>query len=76
MPLIKRKYIHVKFDEIGSSTWLMINGENKVGKICVDLEEKYGEKIKPSEELVTKFLSNLYFKEIINFNELIKEKNK
>ncbi|OIO99482.1 MAG: hypothetical protein AUJ97_08805 [Bacteroidetes bacterium CG2_30_32_10] len=76
MPLINRKFINVKFDELGSSTWLKINGKNKVGQICKDLEEKYGEKIKPAEELVTKFLSDLYFKKIINFNELIKEKNK
>ncbi len=76
MPLIKRKYINVKLDEIGSSTWLLVNGKNKVGQICIELEEKFGERIQPSEELVTKFLSNLYFKEIINFHELIKEKNK
>jgi len=76
MPLIKKKYFNVKLDEIGSSAWLLINGKNNVGQICVDLKEKYAEKIQHSEELVTKFLSDLYLKKIINFNELIKEKNK
>ena len=76
MPMIYRKYINLKLDDIGSSTWLLIDGKNKVDQICHDLEKKFGEKVQPPEELVTKFLSNLYLKKIINFKELIKEKNK
>jgi hypothetical protein len=71
MPLIKRKYINLKLDEIGSSAWLLMNGKNKVSQICDELESRFEDRVKPADELVTKFLSELYFKEIINFNELI-----
>jgi len=74
MPLIRYKYINVRLDEIGSSVWLLMDGKNKVSEICSSIEIKFGERVYPAEKTVTKFLSGLYFKKIINFYELIKEK--
>ncbi|MDD5571829.1 MAG: PqqD family protein [Bacteroidales bacterium] len=69
LPKMKNKYINLKLDEIGSATWLMLDGSKRVDRICSDLNEKFGEKIHPVEERVTKFLTQLYLNKFINFNE-------
>ncbi|MBI5217310.1 MAG: PqqD family protein [Bacteroidia bacterium] len=70
IPKSRSKYIKVKLDEFGSATWFAINGENNVKKICTILTEKFGEKIQPAEERITKFLSTLYHQRCIYFKEL------
>lgn len=67
---MKKPFIRVKFDELGSSTWLEIDGHKNVFTVCKILVDKHGEKIQPVYDRVSKFLNDLYLKHCINFNEL------
>jgi len=66
-------YIHMKLDEIGTATWLLIDGEKKVGEITDALENQFGDKIKPAHDRIGKFLSQLYNNKYISFKEIQKK---
>ena len=70
MPIQRQKYIKLKLDEIGSSVWKAIDGERKVSDICNLLKEKFGERIEPTEERVTRFLTQLHINNCITFKEI------
>lgn len=76
IPANKKKYYTIYLDEIGTATWLEIDGEKNVKQICDKLVEKMGEKVEPYnevEERVAKFLAQLYEQRYITFRELQKE---
>ncbi|MDR3626740.1 MAG: PqqD family protein [Ignavibacteriaceae bacterium] len=62
--------IRIKLDEFGSETWLQLNGKQNVSAISKNLIQKFGEKIQPVEERLTRFLTNLYLQGFISFNEI------
>lgn len=66
-------FIHMKLDELGTASWLLIDGKRKVGEIAEALEEKFGDKIKPAHERLGKFLSQLYNNKYISFTEIQKK---
>jgi hypothetical protein len=66
-------YIKLSLDELGSATWLMMDGKNDVRTMCRILREQKGEKIEPAQERITRFLSQLYQQDLIIFREIIKE---
>lgn len=67
---IKSRFFKAKFDEFGTETWLSIDGAKSVNEISSHLIKKFGEKIDPIEERLTKFLSELYKYNFITFKEL------
>lgn len=69
----KTPYIHMKLDEIGSASWLQIDGKKKVNEIAESLEMQFGEKIHPVHDRLGKFLSQLYNNKYISFNEIQKK---
>lgn len=72
----RKKHFTIYLDEVGSATWLEIDGESNVQQICDRLKEKLGEKVEPFNELegrVTKYLSQLYQQRYITFRELQQE---
>jgi hypothetical protein len=69
-PIIKSPFIKLKLDELGSASWLAIDGIKNVDQICKELVEKFGDKIQPVEERLTKFLTQLYEHRLITFEEL------
>lgn len=71
-PRLKNKYIKANLDEIGTATWLLINGNNKVYHIANGLTEQFGEKIQPVNERLTQFLTQLYQAGFITFAEIKK----
>lgn len=70
VPTLKSKYFKIHFDELGSETWKLIDGKINVNNISESLLAKFGDKIQPVHERVTKFLSQLYLQGFISFNEL------
>ncbi|MCE1166108.1 MAG: PqqD family protein [Bacteroidetes bacterium] len=74
IPKGKSKHIRVKLDEIGTATWLLINGKRKVTKIIEELREKFGDNLEPAEERVSKFIGGLNLHNLIYFKELKKDK--
>jgi hypothetical protein len=62
--------VRMKLDEFGSETWLQLDGKQNVSAIGKKLVLKFGEKIEPVEERLTRFLTNLYLQGFISFNEI------
>ncbi|MCX6149069.1 MAG: PqqD family protein [Ignavibacteriales bacterium] len=73
VPKMKSSFIKINLDEFGSETWLQIDGEKNVASIGEELKKKFGEKINPVNERLTKFLTQLYTSRFISFNELKKK---
>jgi hypothetical protein len=71
-PMLKSPFVKTKFDEFGSQVWLEIDGKNKVLDISTNLKQKFGERIEPVEERLTKFLTQLYNYKFVSFNEIKK----
>jgi len=69
-PRLKFPFIKLKLDELGSASWIAIDGKKNVGEISNELFQKFGEKIQPAEERLTKFLTQLYEHRLITFEEL------
>ena len=68
-------HIKLKLDELGTATWLLIDGKSRIEKIALELSEKFGEKINPVQDRLGKFLSQLYNNKYISFQELQKKEN-
>jgi transcriptional regulator of heat shock response len=71
-PMLKSPFVKTKFDEFGSEVWLEIDGKKKVLDISTCLRQKFGERIEPVEERLTKFLTQLYNYKFVSFNEIKK----
>ena len=72
-PNSKGKFISIKLDRFGGHTWLLIDGQCTVAKICSNLIEQFPEELQPveeTEERVTNFLSLLYQERYITFHEI------
>lgn len=70
IPKSRSKYFQIHLDEIGSALWLEINGERSIAELGKMLEEKFGKRVHPPEETVTKFMSSLYNNRYITFRQL------
>jgi len=64
---VKSPFIKVKLDKRGAFIWKRCDGKNSVGKICGDLENQFGEEVKPVEERTVIFLKQLYKNRLILF---------
>ena len=71
IPARKSIYISIQLDELGSAVWLAMDGKKSTNAICKELIENFGDKIKPAEERVVKFLSGLYHNKHITFEQLL-----
>ena len=74
VPKLKAPYIKLKLDELGSASWLMMDGKKKVSEIALELAEKFGDKNQPDEPFdvrLVKFLTLLYDQKLITFKEII-----
>ena len=72
----RKKHFTIYLDELGTATWLEIDGMKTVQQICDRLKEKMGDKVEPHaevEERVSKYLSQLYEQRYITFRELQEE---
>lgn len=69
----KSPFIRLNLDEIGSESWLLIDGKKSVEEIAQTLSEKFGEKVHPATERLGKFLSQLYNNKYISFTQLLKK---
>ncbi|NWG28402.1 MAG: PqqD family peptide modification chaperone [Ignavibacteriaceae bacterium] len=73
--IIKSRFFKAKLDEFGSETWLEIDGIRTVQFISEHLQKKFGDRISPVNERLTKFLSELYKYNFILFKELNRKGN-
>ena len=68
--IVKSRFFKAKLDEFGTATWLEMDGYKSVQLISSHLSQKFGEKINPVDERLTKFLTELYKYNFITFKEL------
>ena len=68
--IVKSRFFKAKLDEFGTATWLEMDGNKSVQLISSHLSQKFGEKITPVDERLTKFLTELYKYNFITFKEL------
>jgi hypothetical protein len=72
-PPRKGTFIHIRLDQFGSRTWLLIDGSSSVSALCEKLREEipgvFTDK-EETEERVTRFLSLLYRERYISFREI------
>jgi hypothetical protein len=71
-PMLKSPFVKTMFDEFGSEVWLEIDGKKKVLDISTSLKQKFGKRIEPVEERLTRFLTQLYNYKFVSFNEIKK----
>jgi hypothetical protein len=70
----KKKNFTIYLDELGTSTWLEIDGKKSVQELCDKMQKKFPEKLSPEDEAInriTKFLFQLYEQRYITFQELL-----
>jgi hypothetical protein len=65
-----RRFFRISLDELGSAVWLGIDGHGSVAAICGKMVEKFGDRINPVEQRVTKFFTTLYEARYISFKEI------
>lgn len=70
MRRLKAPYIKAKLDDFGSLTWIEMDGKKNVQSISLSLTNKFGDKVQPVDERLTKFLTQLYQYNFITFNEI------
>jgi hypothetical protein len=70
MPRLKSPYIKAKLDDFGSLTWTEMDGTKNVQSISLSLTDKFGDKVQPVSERLTKFLTQLYQYNFITFKEI------
>lgn len=68
-----KKNFNLNLDELGSATWKLMDGTKNVDEICQELSLHFHEKIHPAHERVTKYMSQLYQRDLITFNEILKK---
>jgi hypothetical protein len=69
-PRLKSPFIKAKLDDFGSLTWIEMDGTKKVNEISQSLTNKFGDKVQPVNERLTKFLTQLYQYNFITFKEI------
>ena len=67
---VRTPFIKANLDEFGSAAWILIDGHKNVEEIGKDLLEKFGEKIEPVYDRLTRFLTDLHRYNFISFIEL------
>jgi len=75
LPYMQYKFFKIKLDEFGSATWLLIDGKRNVGEIGTELIKKFGEKIQPVEERLTRYFTGIYEQRLITFLEIQEKGN-
>lgn len=72
VPRLKAPDIKIKLDEFGSETWRNMDGKKNVSVIGDKLVEKFGDRINPVYERLSKFLTMLYEQRMITYREINK----
>lgn len=69
LPAPKKPAGRIKLDEIGTFVWELCDGNLSAGSISKKLEEKFGERVHPSDERTVIFLQQMYQQQFIQVYE-------
>ncbi len=68
LPLLSHQHFRIKLDKIGSSFWMLCDGNHTLGEIKLELKNTFYEKIEPIDQRIGKFVDQLYKWQLIKFN--------
>jgi len=74
-PRLKKPFLKIDLDEIGSEVWLLCDGKRNVQEIADRLREKFQEKVEPCHERLGIFFKQLEragFISFVNIEECLK----
>lgn len=63
----RKKFIHL--DDLGSTLWILSNGDNTVEDIIQKMCKKFPDKYESMKSRVSKFISHLYKEKLITLKE-------
>ena len=66
-PRMKRPFLMVKLDEVGSAIWLLCDGKRSVKEIAQPLRDRFQEKIEPCYDRLGLFMQNLEGNQFIRY---------
>lgn len=69
-PRLKRPFLKVELDEIGSSVWMLCDGNRKVKDIAELMQRRFGEKVEPCYERLGLFFQQLEAARFITYSNL------
>ncbi len=72
LPKLAKPFFRVKLDKIGSTIWLLIDGDKTVAEIADNLRKIYGESVEPLEERLGKFLQKMERGDLIKVDNKMK----
>ncbi len=67
---MKKRYVRIKLDEIGSAVWLLCDGRSDVGRVAEAASERFGERIQPCHDRLALFFAQLEVSEFIRYSNL------
>jgi hypothetical protein len=69
-PRLKRPYMMIRLDEIGTAVWEQIDGERTIGEIAAILRKRFGESIEPCNDRLAVFFAQLELSRFISYRNL------
>jgi hypothetical protein len=58
-PLLRRPYLRVHLDEVGSFVWARCDGQSTLAEIAEALAERFGERVSPARDRLSLFVSQM-----------------
>jgi len=69
-PRLKNPHIKANLDDMGTSVWELMDGQNKVEDIIIKMNEYHSENEENLEERIKVFIQNLYRNNFIKFYQI------
>jgi len=68
-PRAAARPIRIRLDEVGTFSWLAMDGVRSVGDLAGPLEERFGDRVRPAAERVARFVALLRRHGFIRFED-------
>ena len=72
-PKLKKPFMKVKLDEIGTFVWEQCDGKTKVEDIASALGQKFGDRVQPAEDRLKLFFGTMYRSDFIRYWKAVSE---
>ncbi len=67
---LKKPYIFIKLDEVGTAVWLACDGRTTIRQIGIQLQQRFGDQIEPVYERMAIFFRALDREKLIRWTNL------
>ncbi len=70
-PRLRKPYIHLKLDDIGSFAWKRFDGQTTFDQITKEMHQEFGKRAEPVEERLIKFIVLLLKSKFIDLYQFV-----